>query len=139
MTDSTPAKAVLLELVTKVVAAYVAHSRVPVAELPALVNTVHQALQATPTPENAEPVALAQKPAVSVRKSVQPEHIVCLECGRTMAMLKRHLRADHELTPDAYRSKWNLPEEYPLVAPNYAEKRSKLAHASGLGRKRASA
>ena len=135
MTDSSPAQASLLALVSEIVSAYVAHNRVPVADLPALVNTVHHALLAAPTPENAEPVAATQKPAVSVRKSVQPEHIFCLECGRAMITLKRHLRTDHELTPDAYRTKWNLPDDYPMVAPDYAAKRSKLAHAAGLGRR----
>ena len=135
MTDSSPSNIRLLELVAEVVAAYVAHSRVPVAELPALVTTIHQELRGAPAPKNAEPVETAQRPAVAVKKSVQPEHIICLECGRTMAMLKRHLRTDHELTPDAYRTKWNLPEEYPMVAPDYSAARSKLAHSIGLGRR----
>ena len=139
MTDSSPSGLRLLELVAEVVAAYVAHNRVPVAELPALVTTIHQELQGAPAPKNAEPVATAQRPAVPVKKSVLPEHIVCLECGRTMPMLKRHLRSEHESTPDAYRAKWNLPETYPLVAPDYSAKRSKLAHAIGLGRKRVAA
>ncbi len=131
MTDS-----LRLELVAAVVGAYVAHNRVPVDELPALVNTVHQAFQAAPAPENAEPVAAALKPAVPVKKSVQAGHIVCLECGKTLAMLKRHLRTDHGLAPDEYRAKWNLPSDYPMVAPDYAAERSKLALSIGLGRKR---
>ena len=137
MTDSSPAHTSLLALVSKIVAAYVAHNRVQVADLPALITTVHQELQAAPGPNNDEPVETAQKPAVPVKKSVRPDHIVCLECGRTLAMLKRHLRADHELTPDGYRSKWNLPSDYPMVAPDYAAERSKLALTIGLGRRRA--
>ena len=131
MTDS-----LRLELVAAVVGAYVAHNRVPVGELPALVNTVHQALQAAPAPENAEPAAATLKPAVPVKKSVQAGHITCLECGKTLAMLKRHLRTDHGLTPDEYRAKWNLQSDYPMVAPDYAAERSKLALSIGLGRKR---
>ncbi len=131
MTDS-----LRLELVAAVVGAYVAHNRVPVGELPALVNTVHQALQAAPAPENAEPAAATLKPAVPVKKSVQAGHITCLECGKTLAMLKRHLRTDHGLTPDEYRAKWTLPSDYPMVAPDYAAERSKLALSIGLGRKR---
>ena len=125
-----------LDLVAAIVGAYVAHNRVPVADLSALINTVHQALQAAPAPENGEPIATALKPAVAVKKSVQPGHIICLDCGKTLAMLKRHLRSDHGLSPDDYRSKWSLPTNYPMVAPDYAAKRSKLALSIGLGRKR---
>ncbi len=139
MTDSALSGAWLLELVAEVIAAYVAHNRVPVGDLPALVDTVYQALQATPTPETAEPAAAALKPAVPVKKSVQGEHIACLECGRTLAMLKRHLRSDHGLAPDEYRAKWNLASDYPMVAPDYAAERSKLALSIGLGRRRATA
>ena len=139
MTDSSPAQAALLALVSELVAAYVAHNRVSVADLPSLVNTVHQALQGAPTPETAEANAAPLKPAVSVKKSVQPESITCLECGAGFKMLKRHLLTDHELTPDEYRAKWNLPKEYPLVAPNYAKTRSELAVKIGLGRNTKSA
>ena len=137
MTDSSPAQTHLLALVSEIVAAYVAHNRVPVADLPALVTVVHQGLHAAPGPRNDEPVATSQTPAVPVKKSVRPDHIVCLECGRSMSMLKRHLRTDHQLTPDGYRSKWNLPSDYPMVAPDYAAERSKLALTIGLGRRRA--
>lgn len=134
MTNSAPSDACILELVTEVVAAYVAYNRVAVADLPALVTTVHQELQDVPAPKNGEPAVAASKPAVSVKKSVQPEHIICLECGRAMAMLKRHLRSDHGLTPDDYRTKWTLPSDYPMVAPAYAQTRSEMAQKAGLGR-----
>ncbi len=139
MTDSSPAQASLLALVSEIVAAYVAHNRVQVADLPALVNTVHQALQGAPTPENAEANATPLKPAVSIKKSVQPESITCLECGAGFKMLKRHLAADHDMTPDAYRARWNLPPDYPMTAPDYAKARSELAVKIGLGRNTKSA
>jgi predicted transcriptional regulator len=135
MTDSNPSEASRLELVAEIVAAYVAQNRVPVADLPALIDTVRVALQGK-TPESTLPVAPAPTPAVAIKKSVRPEHIVCLECGKTFTTLKRHLRTDHELTPDGYRSKWNLPEDYPMVAPSYAARRSELALAAGLGQRR---
>lgn len=136
MTDSSPAATRLLEQVTAVVAAYVAHNRVPVAELPALVTLVHRELGAAPAPQQAGPVATtSQAPAVAVKKSVRPGHIVCLECAKPMSMLKRHLRSHHGLTPDEYRVKWNLPADYPIVAPDYAAERSRQAFARGFGRR----
>ena len=134
MTDSSPAQASLLALVSEIVGAYVAHNRVPVADLPALVTTVHQGLQAAPGPKNDEPVETAQKPAVAVKKSVRPDSIQCLECGKAMKMLKRHLGSDHGLTPTEYRAKWNLPSDYPMTAPDYAKARSTMALKIGLGR-----
>ena len=134
MTDSSPAQASLLALVSEIVGAYVAHNRVPVAELPALVTTVHQGLQAAPGPKNDDPVETAQKPAVAVKKSVRADQITCLECGKAMKMLKRHLGSDHGLTPTEYRAKWNLPSDYPMTAPDYAKARSTMALKIGLGR-----
>ena len=134
MTDSSPAQASLLALVSEIVGAYVAHNRVPVADLPALVTTVHQGLQAAPGPKNDDPVETAQKPAVAVKKSVRPDSIQCLECGKAMKMLKRHLGSDHGLTPTEYRAKWNLPSDYPMTAPDYAKARSTMALKIGLGR-----
>ncbi len=139
MTDPSPAQAALLALVSEIVAAYVAHNRVSVADLPSLVTTVHQALQGTQTTENAQPAAAPLKPAVSVKKSVQPESITCLECGAGFKMLKRHLCTDHELTPDDYRARWSLPPDYPMTAPDYAKARSALAVRIGLGRNSKSA
>ena len=134
MTASSPAQANLLALVSEIVGAYVAHNRVPVAELPALVTTVHQGLQAAPAPKSGEPAEIAQKPAVAVKKSVRADQITCLECGKAMKMLKRHLNSDHGLTPTEYRAKWNLPSDYPMTAPDYAKARSTMALKIGLGR-----
>ena len=139
MTDSSPAQASLLGLVSEIVGAYVAHNRVPVADLPALVTTVHQGLQAAPGPKNDDPVETAQKPAVAVKKSVRADQITCLECGKAMKMLKRHLNSDHGLTPTEYRAKWSLPPDYPMTAPDYAKARSELAVKIGLGRNSKSA
>ncbi len=134
MTDSSPARTGLLALVSEIVAAYVAYNRVPVADLPALVTTVHQELQAAPGPKNEEPAEAAQKPAVAVKKSVRADQITCLECGKPMKMLKRHLNSDHGLTPAEYRAKWALPSDYPMTAPDYAKARSTMALKIGLGR-----
>ena len=134
MTDSSPAQASLLALVSEIVSAYVAYNRVPVADLPALVATVHQELQAAPGPQHAELLETTQKPAVAVKKSVRPDSIQCLECGKAKKMLKRHLGSDHGLTPTEYRAKWNLPSDYPMTAPDYAKARSTMALKIGLGR-----
>jgi predicted transcriptional regulator len=123
----------LLELTCQIVAAYLANQPVMLADLPVVIQTVHQALrgvgQAT-TPE-AKP---APAPAVSVRRSVTPEYLVCLEDGMRMTMLKRHLRTAHGLTPEEYRAKWGLAWDYPMTAPHYAEQRSAFARKIGLGR-----
>ncbi|MBF0561972.1 MAG: MucR family transcriptional regulator [Alphaproteobacteria bacterium] len=140
MTDSKPTDDQPHRLTAEIVAAYVGQNIVSVDDLPALVATVHRALTGTKAPESAVALASATPtPAVPVKKSVRPDQIVCLECGKPLAMLKRHLRSDHDLTRDAYRAKWNLPSDYPMVAPNYAAKRSKLALAVGLGRRRTAA
>ena len=136
MTDSKPSPDASLRLSAEIVAAYVGQNIVSVDDLPALIATVHRALTRTTVPERVEPtVTTPLTPAVPVKKSVRPDQIICLECGKPLAMLKRHLRSDHDLTRDAYRAKWNLPSDYPMVAPNYAAERSKLALAAGLGRR----
>jgi len=129
----------MIDLTTKIVAAYLKNHTVATAELPDLIRTVHAALQRTETPAP-EPVERPQ-PMISVRKSVTPDAIVCLECGKPQKMLKRHLATAHDLTVDQYRAKWSLPSDYPMVAPSYAAHRSQLAKAIGLGtsRKRDSA
>ena len=120
------AQADLTELTTKIVAAYVARNNVQVADLPTLITTVRQALAALGQPaEQAEAVEL--KPAVAIKKSVTADYIICLEDGKKLKMLKRHLNASYNMTPDEYRAKWGLPADYPMVAPNYAQARSKLA------------
>ncbi len=131
---STEAQSDVTKLTTEVVAAYVARNNLQVGDLPRLIITVHQALAALVNPqEQAEPVEL--KPAVPVRKSVTPDFIICLEDGKKLKMLRRHIKASYNLTPDEYRAKWNLPADYPMTAPNYASTRSELAKKFGLGRK----
>ncbi len=130
------AQADLTELTTTIVAAYVGRNNVQVADLPNLITTVRQALASVGQPvEQAEAVEL--KPAVAIKKSVTPEYIICLEDGKKLKMLKRHLHSSYNMTPDEYRAKWNLPSDYPMVAPNYAQARSKLALELGLGRRKA--
>ncbi len=130
MPDDKPT-AELLEHTTKVVAAHVANNPVAVTDVPGLIATVHQALAAL-GPEEPAP---RPEPAVPIKQSVKPEYVVCLEDGEKHKMLKRHLRTAHELTPAEYRERWGLPGDYPMVAPNYAKQRSKLAKKIGLGRR----
>ena len=118
----------LLELTTKIVAAHVSHNPIAAGDLPGVIATVHQAL-ATLGPEP------KPKPAVPIKQSVKPEYIVCLDDGKKLKMLKRHLRTAYNMTPDDYRKRWGLPSDYPMVAPTYAKHRSKLAKKIGLGRK----
>jgi predicted transcriptional regulator len=122
----------LIERVSDIVSAYVAHNPVPVADLPKLIERVHSVLleiDSTGTVEEKPDL----KPAVSVRKSVTDDHIVCLEDGKKFKSLKRHLRTRYDMSPEQYREKWNLPADYPMVAPNYARQRSDLARKMGLG------
>ena len=109
---------------------------VPVAELPTLIADVHSALNNTAAPAPVVIPVEKPKPAVSVRKSVQDDQITCLECGGTFKSLKRHLMTHHNLSPEEYREKWDLPADYPMVAPAYAEARSRLAKEMGLGQRR---
>jgi predicted transcriptional regulator len=124
----------LLSLTADIVAAHVGHNRVAVSELADLIAKVHGALSGLGE-EAAPPATAEQKPAVSVRSSVKPDYIVCLEDGKRLTMLKRYLQTNYGMTPQQYRTKWKLPADYPMVAPNYAEKRRTLAKAIGLGRK----
>ena len=103
------------------------------ADLPAMIKNVHATLSSMDRKKDAAP-ALERAPAVPVKKSVTADYIVCLEDGKKLKMLKRYLRARYGLSPDAYRAKWNLPADYPMVAPNYANRRSELAKKIGLGR-----
>ncbi|MEQ1782743.1 MAG: MucR family transcriptional regulator [Hyphomonadaceae bacterium] len=122
----------LIELVSQIVSAYVAHNPVPVAELPRLIERVHATLSEIDGAPAAEPKS-ELKPAVPVRKSVTDDHIVCLEDGKKFKSLKRHLRTRYEMSPEEYREKWGLAPDYPMVAPNYAKQRSDLARKMGLG------
>ena len=132
MTAETP-KAELLALTADIVGAHVSNNAVAVSDLPALISSVHTSLSKLGAVAVVE--VPAQQPAVSVKASVKPDHLVCLECGNKQKTLKRHLMTSHGLTPGAYRAKWNLPADYPMVAPNYAAQRRELAIGFGLGRK----
>ena len=125
----------LQALTTKVVSAYVGNNAVPVADLPALILNVKAAFNSLGE-EKAAPAKAELVPAVPIKKSVTPEYIVCLEDGKKLKMLKRHLKTVYDMSPDDYRAKWSLPAEYPMVAPNYAKARSEMATKLGLGRKR---
>jgi len=126
---------ILVTLTADIVAAHLANNMVPVAEIGGLVTKVHDALAGLGEGSAPKPEA-ERKPAVAVRASIKPEHIICLEDGKKMKMLKRHLMTDHGLTPADYRARWNLPTDYPMVALNYAEARRGLAMKIGLGRKK---
>jgi len=124
---------ILVELTADIVSAHVSHNAVAGEELPTVIQKVFGALAAAGT-DPVEPEK-ALEPAVSIRSSVKPDAVTCLECGKKMKMLKRHLSIDHNLTPDSYRTRWNLPRDYPMTAPDYAAKRKDLAVKIGLGRK----
>ena len=125
----------ILEMAAEIVAAYVAANTLPAHELPNLTSSVYSTLlsldgSATATPK------VELTPAVPVKKSVTPDYIICLEDGKKFKSLRRHIMSKYNLTPEAYRAKWNLPSDYPMVAPNYAKERSELAKRMGLGKKR---
>ncbi|WP_341204348.1 MucR family transcriptional regulator [uncultured Sphingomonas sp.] len=124
----------LITLTADIVAAHVSNNSVAVSDLPVLIAHVHGALSNLGGPAPIEVVK--QEPAVSVRSSIKPDFIVCLEDGKKLKMLKRHLMTHYQMTPEQYRAKWNLPADYPMVAPNYAEQRRTLAKKIGLGTKR---
>jgi predicted transcriptional regulator len=121
----------LLSLTTDIVSAHVANNTVSLADLPELIHSVYRTL-ANIGPATVEP-ANRPVPAVPVRKSIMPDHLVCLEDGKRLKMLKRHLKTAYNLTPEQYRERWGLPPDYPMVAPNYAKQRSRLAKEIGLG------
>jgi predicted transcriptional regulator len=125
----------LVELTVEIVAAYVSKNVVSPADLPSLISSVHTALNRA-TGDVEPPSAEEQRPAIAVRKSITPEYIVCLEDGKKFKSLKRHLRTHYNLSPEEYREKWELPHDYPMVAPNYAAARSQLAKKMGLGTRR---
>jgi predicted transcriptional regulator len=124
-----------IELAADIVSAYVSNNSVPSSDLPMLINDVHSALLRVGGGTVEVPVE-APKPAVPLKKSVTPDYIVCLEDGKKFKSLKRHLRTQYNMTPEQYREKWNLPVDYPMVAPNYAKARSELAKEMGLGQQR---
>ena len=126
-------KAELLALTADIVGAHVSNNAVALSDLPALIGSVHASLSKLGSVAVVE--VAAQQPAVLVKVSVKPDHLVCLECGKKQKTLKRHLMTSHGLTPEAYRAKWSLPADYPMVSPNYAAQRRELAIGFGLGRK----
>ena len=125
----------LIELTAEIVSAFVSTHPVAAGDLPGLINQVHSALYRTAT-GTVEPEKEELKPAISVKKSITADYIVCLEDGKKFKSLKRHLRTHYDLTPEQYREKWDLPADSPMVAPNYAKARSALAKEMGLGQKR---
>jgi predicted transcriptional regulator len=133
MSDVLDLSETLITLTADIVSAHVSNNNVAVGEVSGLIQNVHGALtqlgQATPAPTE------KQEPAVSVRSSIKPDYIVCLEDGKKLKMLNRHLMTHYAMTPEQYRAKWNLPADYPMVAPNYAEQRRDLAKKIGLGKR----
>jgi predicted transcriptional regulator len=123
----------LLRLASDIVAAYVANNPIAVSEIPGMIKSIHNTLGGLASGVMVEGSG-SQKPAISVKKSITPEYIICLEDGKKLKMLKRYLRSRYKLTPEEYRAKWGLPADYPMVAPNYAAQRSEFAKKIGLGR-----
>jgi len=135
MSTEALAQETLITLTADIVSAHVSNNSVSVSDVAGLITNVHAALSGLAEPK--VPEAPKQEPAVSVRASIKPDHLVCLEDGKKMKMLKRHLTTAYGMTPADYRAKWELPSDYPMVAPNYAAQRKELALKIGLGRKRA--
>lgn len=134
MDDASAKNEMLITLTADIVAAHVSNNSVAVSDLPLLIQNVHTALSSLGAVVAAPEVR--PEPAVSVRASIKPDYIVCLEDGKKLKMLKRHLMTHYQMTPEDYRAKWNLPADYPMVAPNYAEQRRTLAKKIGLGTSR---
>ena len=134
MSENQEMTETLIALTADIVSAHVSNNNVTVTDLPLLIQNVHGALNSLgDTLVVSEP---RPEPAVSIRSSIKPDYVVCLEDGKKLKMLKRHLMTHYNLTPEQYRAKWNLPSDYPMVAPNYAEQRRTLAKKIGLGTKR---
>jgi predicted transcriptional regulator len=125
-----------IQLTANIVSAYVSNNTVSSAEIPALISQIYSALMRVSNGSHVATPAEPLKPAVPIKRSITAEHIVCLEDGKKFKSLKRHLRTQYDMTPDQYRAKWNLPPDYPMVAPNYAAARSQLAKQMGLGQQR---
>jgi predicted transcriptional regulator len=133
MTDTAPKS--FIDLTANIVSAYVSNNPTPASEIPALIGQIHAALLKVSTGRTELPLEPA-KPAVPVKKSMTADYLICLEDGKRFKSLKRHLRTRYSMTPEQYRDKWNLPADYPMVAPNYAVARSQLAKKMGLGQQR---
>jgi predicted transcriptional regulator len=124
-----------IDLTANIVSAYLSNNPTPASEIPNLISQVHSALLRVSSGRSEAPAEPA-KPAVSLKKSINPDYLVCLEDGKRFKSLKRHLRTQYNMTPEQYRDKWGLPADYPMVAPNYAVARSQLAKKMGLGQQR---
>jgi predicted transcriptional regulator len=133
--ESECPKTEVLAMTTAIVAAYVANNDMGAEQLDALIRRVHTTLSALAGTTHAESRD-EPRPAIAVKRSITPDYLICLEDGKKFKSLKRHLRSHYNLSPEAYREKWNLPHDYPMVAPNYAEARSRLAKKMGLGKRR---
>ena len=125
-----------IELTADIVSAYVANNTVSSGDIPSLISDIHSALVRVSAGQEIPVVLEPAKPAVSIKKSITSDYIICLEDGKKFKSLKRHLRTAYNMSPEQYREKWGLPQDYPMVAPNYAEARSQLAKQMGLGQKR---
>ena len=134
MAESNELNETLITLTADIVSAHVSNNSVAVNDLPQLIQNVHGALAGLGAAAEEAPAKL--EPAVSIRSSIKPDYVVCLEDGKKLKMLKRHLMTHYQMTPDQYRQKWGLNSDYPMVAPNYAEQRRALAKKIGLGTKR---
>ena len=135
MTDQTIEKTEILHLTSDIVAAHVSNNPVATADLPGVIQQVFETMSELANGPAEEPVE-ELKPAVPIKKSITPDHIICLEDGKKLKMLKRHLKTAYDMSPEEYRERWGLPSDYPMVAPNYAAKRQELAKKIGLGRNR---
>jgi predicted transcriptional regulator len=131
--EEKPTHSDLLNLTTEIVSAHLANNTVNATEIPSVIEKVYKTLATIQT--DSYGVVNNQTPAVPIKKSIQPDYIVCLEDGKKLKMLKRHLKTAYNMTPEEYREKWGLPSDYPMVAPNYAKQRSKLAKDIGLGKR----
>jgi predicted transcriptional regulator len=129
----------LVQMTTQIVTSYISRNTVPTDQLGGVIQAIHDALRSVGSAPATAPAPVPAKPAVPIRRSIQPDYIVCLEDGKKLKMLKRHLRTTYSLSPEEYRAKWGLPADYPMVAPNYAEQRSAFAKKIGLGKARTEA
>ncbi|MFN3505939.1 MAG: MucR family transcriptional regulator [Allorhizobium sp.] len=134
--EQGPSQQLLVELTADIVSAYVSNHMVQISDLTSLIADVHQALNNTASPTPVPAVVEKPKPPVPIRKSIEDDYLICLEDGQKFKSLKRHLMTHYNMTPEEYREKWGLPADYPMVAPAYAEARSRLAKEMGLGQRR---
>jgi len=138
MTDAVIERSEILQLTSDIVSSHVSNNPVPTGDLPDFIEAIFKKLDMLANEPEEEPVE-ELKPAVPIKKSITPDHIICLEDGKKLKMLKRHLKTSYNMTPEDYRERWGLAADYPMVAPNYAAKRQELAKKIGLGRTRTTA